>query len=240
MKRFIILLIIFCSLLFGAAGLAAERNGRLLTSGEMEEIFREIVLARTTLPRDKLRITDFTARPDRVTLPPGPLGYRLLNPAGADRPGRKTLQVVLLVAGREFDTVRMTAELRLYDLVVCATRNLARHALLTDDDLKVVELDISMLGSGLLTDPGLATGRRLTTAVRPGMVLQARHLEEPPLVSRGDLVTIRARSGQLEVKAPGEARSTGARGELVRVKNLTSRRIIHAMVQGPGLVEVEF
>ncbi|MHB1379870.1 MAG: flagella basal body P-ring formation protein FlgA [Desulfurivibrionaceae bacterium] len=44
----------------------------------------------------------------------------------------------------------------------------------------------------------------------------------------------------MKITAPGEARNSGALGEMIRVKNLTSRREIHARVTGVGLVEAEF
>jgi flagella basal body P-ring formation protein FlgA len=49
-----------------------------------------------------------------------------------------------------------------------------------------------------------------------------------------------AKSKAIQITAPGEAKNSGALGEMIRVKNLMSRREIHARVLDVGLVEAEF
>jgi flagella basal body P-ring formation protein FlgA len=65
-------------------------------------------------------------------------------------------------------------------------------------------------------------------------------VEAPPLVRRGDLVTILALAGRISVSVPGEMRDSGVKGEVVRVKNLMSRREILARVVDKNTVRVVF
>jgi flagellar basal body P-ring formation protein FlgA len=240
MRNLILLPVIAMIFLLALSAAAADRQPKILEETELAAIFREILFARTSFPVENLEITDFRAEPPALTIPAGAVGHRLINQAHGQHLGRKTLRVTILVDGKEFGIIRMRGDLKLFGEVACAAKTLARDTLLSAADITLVRRDITFLGPGVVTAPGAAIGKKLKTTVQPGSVLYTRYLEEAPLVRRGDLVTILARSGQLEVKAPGEARNAGAGGDLIRVKNLMSRQIVQAKVQEPGLVEVEF
>ena len=57
-------------------------------------------------------------------------------------------------------------------------------------------------------------------------------------VRRGERVSILATTAALQVRMEGEALSDGAIGEIIRVRNLSSRQEIEAQVVGPGQVQV--
>ncbi|MDI9237406.1 flagellar basal body P-ring formation chaperone FlgA [Lysobacter sp. LF1] len=63
--------------------------------------------------------------------------------------------------------------------------------------------------------------------------------EAPPLVQRGDPVTLVSRVGGMEVRMAGRAMGAAAVGATVSVENTGSRRIIRGRLVGPGVVEVQ-
>jgi flagella basal body P-ring formation protein FlgA len=65
-------------------------------------------------------------------------------------------------------------------------------------------------------------------------------ISSPPLVKRGDIVKIVANAGTMTITATGMVKQQGCKGEMVRVVNTDSNRIITARVTGPGAVEVDF
>jgi len=219
---------------------AAEEQQRVLDSGEFETLFHELVTHNSPWPQKDLVIARFSADPASLPVPPdGPISYRLLNQAYPDRLGPKTLYVSVLINGEEFGRVKLRGNLQLYGDVVCLTKQLDRHALLTEEDITIIRRDVSGLDPRMLNSLDDALGKQLKTSLRVGSILYSHLLESPPLVKRGDLVTIMARSGAVKVTAPGQVRNAGALGELVRVKNLMSRRVIYATVLGTNLVETE-
>mgnify|MGYP003501331045 FL=1 len=68
--------------------------------------------------------------------------------------------------------------------------------------------------------------------------MNAGLLDLPPLVKRGQTVTILSATQGLEVRATGEALADGTSGETIRVRNLLTRKVIQATVQDAGLVRV--
>lgn len=207
---------------------------------ELKSIFTEIVLENSPWPRQDVEIANFNARPVSFDLPAGTMTYRVNQKPQDSKPGRKTVSAIILVNGNEQAQVRMNGDLQLFAEVVCTTRRLARNDIITASDLMTARQEISLLDTGLVLKPEQVVGQRLKTSLRAGAVLSTHLLESPPLVMRGEMVTIAARSDTLRITTPGEARSTGALGETIKVKNLMSRREIFARVAGSGLVETDF
>lgn len=135
-------------------------------------------------------------------------------------------------------TLYVQATVRPMAHVVVAGRALSRGVELGPDDVELQERDLSRLTGGYITDLDSVFGMKLRRSVRAGLPLNESLLQAPLAIRRGERVTILARSGELEVRMEGEATTDGAQGQVIRVRNLSSRREIEAVVVAPGLVEV--
>jgi flagella basal body P-ring formation protein FlgA len=65
-------------------------------------------------------------------------------------------------------------------------------------------------------------------------------IENAPVVKRGDIITLVARSQYLFAMTKGEVQEKGGLGEWIKVKNISSQRIIYGRVQDSNTVIVEF
>ncbi|PIP43012.1 MAG: flagella basal body P-ring formation protein FlgA [Deltaproteobacteria bacterium CG23_combo_of_CG06-09_8_20_14_all_60_8] len=228
--------------LLGSHPLAAG-DTQTLDQARLAQAFLALVTDGTPWPATDLAVEEFSVTPADLTLPAGVLGFRPINQTHTQYLGKKKLRVAVLVNGREEARVSMTGQLKLFGDVVVAARRMNRHTVLGADDLRVVRRDISQQDPDLLRAPAAAIGLRglrLKNSVQAGELLFATMVEAPPLVRRGSLVTILAEAGQISVSVPGELRDSGARGEVVRVENLMSRREISAEVVDENTVRVTF
>ncbi|MCB1530669.1 MAG: flagellar basal body P-ring formation protein FlgA [Rhodospirillales bacterium] len=73
------------------------------------------------------------------------------------------------------------------------------------------------------------TPQRISFAGKP---LLASDLESPKLVERGDIITITFKDGPLFLSTKGKALQSGAKGEIVHVANLSSKKSLEAVVTG--------
>lgn len=206
----------------------------------LENIFSEVVLKDSPWPREDVQITGFSVRPLAMALPTGSFDYRITQKPTDTRPGKKQVTAAILQEGKEQGQVKMSGNLRLFGTTVSTTKRLNRNDIIASDDIVAKRQDISMLDAGLVQDPKQALGQKLKTSLPAGAILYAQAIDAPSLVNRGERVTIVAKSQAIQITAPGEAKNSGALGEMVRVKNLTSRREIQARVLSAGVVEAEF
>jgi len=223
-----------------SGGKTAVAGAGVLDAGYFNKIFVEVVQKNAPWSATELAVENFSVRPETLAVPAGKLSYVLLD--GPSQPtylGRKGVNLQILVDGKVAGEVRMSGDLQLYGDVVCLKQNLARHAVLSVGDLEVVRRNISSLGPDLISSPQQAIGQRLRSSLRAGGILYSSNLEPPPLVARGDLVTILAESDRFTITVPGEVRGSAAKGEMVKVKNLMSRKEIFARVVSAETVKVE-
>ena len=79
------------------------------------------------------------------------------------------------------------------------------------------------------------TPRRIAYAGKP---ILAKELQRPQIVSRGETVTIYFKEGPLVLTAKGKSLQNGAKGDLIRITNLSSSKQIDAIVTAQNEVVV--
>ncbi|MCD6272106.1 MAG: flagellar basal body P-ring formation protein FlgA, partial [Deltaproteobacteria bacterium] len=83
-------------------------------------------------------------------------------------------------------------------------------------------------------------GRRTRRSIDPATVLRTDLVELPPIVKRGDIVTIVAEAGGMRITALGKIKKKGHKGERLKVINLNSKKEIYARVVDSSTVRVTF
>lgn len=106
-------------------------------------------------------------------------------------------------------------------------------------DIDFISLPERRVKHNIILDPqdviGL-TPRRLVLADKP---LKSDDLEAPRIVARGENVTMIFRQGPLLLTAQGKALEFGAKGDAIRVVNLSSSKTVEAIVSAEKEVTVK-
>jgi flagella basal body P-ring formation protein FlgA len=144
------------------------------------------------------------------------------------------------VDGEPVRKVWVNADISVMADVVTVIRPLGKHAYIERADLSVERRNLKDLSSDTISRIEDALGSRTTRMIYPQTVLQLSMFASPPLVRRGDVVKVIANAGPMIITATGVVKQQGGKGEMVRVENTDSKRIITARVTGPGAVEVNF
>ncbi|MFO7552382.1 MAG: flagellar basal body P-ring formation chaperone FlgA [Haliea sp.] len=122
--------------------------------------------------------------------------------------------------------------------VLALRHSLERGSTLTADDLDQVLVDTGRLVHGYYTDIAAVTGHTLKRSAAGGTLLTHALVEEPPVIARGQRVALTAGGTGIAVQAPGEALADARVGERLRVRNLSSGKVVEGIARGPGSVEV--
>ena len=92
---------------------------------------------------------------------------------------------------------------------------------------------------GALTDLPAVAGLAARHELRPGQALHAADVMKPEIVQRNDNVTIVYEAPGVMLTLRGQAQDAGALGDTIGVLNSESKRVVQAVVSGPGRVTVK-
>lgn len=238
LRLFFLITLVLTNLLHSGKG-AAQSTGHTLGQEEFRRVFLETISQEGAWPAEDLVARNVDATPATLLLSGRNYTVVVLEQPTASHLGRNVLTVAFLINGQEEGRAKLSGDLLLYGDVLCTTKKLDRHHRLTAGDLTTVRREIGNLDQAALRDPAEAIGKQLKTTLQPGAPVYRHQLTTPPLIKRGDRITIMAQTGGVLVTVPGEARDSGAAGDHVRVKNLMSRKEITARVVESGVVQTE-
>lgn len=94
------------------------------------------------------------------------------------------------------------------------------------------------LNSNSITDIRDLVGMTPRRHVRDMDILSKTDIQAPRVVKKGDLVTMILSDGRLQLTAKGKALDHGAKGDVIRILNRSSNRIIEGRVTGSQSVAV--
>ena len=148
---------------------------------------------------------------------------------------------IVIVDGMEEKLVRRTVvEVDRFTEVVVLNREGKRGTVVRASDLVLNRVASSSVPRNAVTRIDDAIGAVLKRGVRRGDTLQDNWLDIPPVVLRGQRVRLIAKRGLIQLSTLGETLSKGRSQELIRVRNLSSKKIVTGRVTADGNVEMEF
>jgi flagella basal body P-ring formation protein FlgA len=111
--------------------------------------------------------------------------------------------------------------------------------LVNDKTREVVPVSVEVIPA----EAAIATGARDSGGVRTAhYTTPARSASPgaPPVIKAADTVKLIARIGSARVEALGEAQQEGRVGDIIRVRNVESNRVVHGRIEAGGIVVVEY
>ena len=166
-----------------------------------------------------------------LPVPDGPLRIEILEPA-FNRMASTSILRCELRAGRQLvGTWQVPVYARLWRKVVVAETALQRGQLLSDAALTLERRDVLTLRDPLYELPSAAAAYELAESVSAGAPMTARVFRLKPVVFRGKTVTAMMTDNTLTISLKVEVLEEGVPGQLVRVRNLQSRRELRGKVQ---------
>lgn len=120
--------------------------------------------------------------------------------------------------------------------VVMPKSLIARDTVITADDLQLKKFNINNQREGLMTNPDEAIGLTSKRALQPGKPITRNELVQPVLVKRDQPVMIVSHMDGITASMPGVALKNGRKGEVIKIRNSSSQRIISGVVDDTGVV----
>lgn len=221
----------------GADRLTVERASVEVTNSAIIDSLRQAVRAAGAGDNVEVLLDN---RALSLFLPAGnDASVRVENLAYDAQRGRLSAEIVAPATGPEL--LRQPVGARAVDMVVLPvlSRRLAQGEVISDADITYIRQPRDRMQAGVVSDVSEIIGKTVRRAVAPNQAVYVRDVREPVVVAKGQAVTILLQTRAMTLTASGKALSDGAQGELVRIVNTSSSRVIEAIVAGPNLVTVQ-
>ena len=105
-------------------------------------------------------------------------------------------------------------------------------------DLATLEGDAAQFPLGYFDDPAAVIGMTVRRAAAKGLILSNQLLLATDTIVRGQEVTLLASLDGLNVRMPGRALSDGMINQRIKVRNISSGRIVEGIARSQQLVEI--
>ena len=116
-------------------------------------------------------------------------------------------------------------------------KSLEKNSVLEFEDLEIFSSK-KMSQKSFFNNKEDLVGRKLKKNLKMGQILHLRHLYEKFEINSGDFLSIVSNIGNASVTVSGEAQNSGNLGDLIKVKNLRSGKIIKGYIKKNKIIKV--
>jgi len=222
----------------GLDEIAVTRASRVISIQEVEKSLVAALATRFGLHDADMRVTFDHAWPaihaDAHTPPAIHVARLTFDP----RSGRFDAGIVIAGAAAKATSLRLTGTAAQTREVAVAARTIARGDILQADDIAIEHRAKTDMPSDAIQDRQGAIGLAVRQPINAGQVLRAGTLAKPELVRRNEPVIMTFEQPGLSLTLRGKALDSGAKGDIVNVVNLQSKRTLQGVVSGQNRVTI--
>lgn len=226
-------MVLFCLALLASISHAADAEHLFRTA------IREYIEANMPWPPGIVRV-DFLSEEKESILPNRDLILRVEPAGNQDFIGDMVFLVKSFKGGNLLRTESVRTRIEVQQDVVTAARMLPAGTVLAESDIRTVRRWVRRIHPHSLASIEATSGKRLTIQVASGVEILATMLKEIPLVKKGKMVKIVFDNGSMQIVTVGLSEEDGVAGNIIRVKNITSNKIIYARVLSDSVVGIIF
>lgn len=225
-------------MLFSPLSAAAPNAAQQIDAAVTRAALSEITDMAANHGWEKRRIkTESVLPPEASTL--APCAAPLLTPPGG---GNKRLLMRLRyeVSCPDSHGWSLTVAVKASVMVplVTSAQMLERGRVIGPADVVVSEQNVALIQDQVYTAPQQVVGQTVKRRINAGQPLTASLLDRPVLIERGQMVTLIINSQGIQASTAGEALKQGRQGEMIRVRNSSSQRIVDGQVESAGVVRI--
>jgi flagella basal body P-ring formation protein FlgA len=201
-----------------------------------EQVFRDSLLTMYDLNPDK---TEISIVRNRLNIGKSAYDALKISPLTTSEPrGTLPFKVTLFLKGRAAGEGQIRIKIAHFENVLVTSDRIRRQSPITADKYEVERREITRLTERPVLSPADLVGKWARRNISKGQILTSGMLEMIPDVTPGSKVSIQYKTSAFEITALGIVMEPGYRGDVIRVKNSHSRKIIACTVIDETTVQV--
>ncbi|OPY85173.1 MAG: flagellar basal body P-ring biosynthesis protein FlgA [Smithella sp. PtaU1.Bin162] len=190
-------------------------------------------------PEGSMRFEILSRLPE-ISWPAGKNSWKVDVKGNEDYVGDSYFLLKLYNNGVLFREESIKVRIEILEESVVSVKNLVRDSVIAADDVYVQKKWVRSLSSKAISSVDEVVGKLLSVNLRPNTEITRNMLKEVTAVKRGKMVQIVLDSGVMNITTTGLSEEDGSEGAFVKVRNISSNKIIYARVVGESKVKVDF
>ena len=138
---------------------------------------------------------------------------------------------------KKFIAHKLTKKKNEFIKIIKLKKSLEKNDIIQLDDLETVSVE-KKHQTTFFDNKKQLVGRKLKKNMKMGQILHPRHLFESFDINNGDIISIVSNLGNVSVTVSGEAQNSGNLGDLIKVKNLKSGKIIKGYIKKDKKIKI--
>lgn len=134
--------------------------------------------------------------------------------------------------------IHLPVRIDLYDDVAVATKPLLRGQFIDESVIGFKKTNVTRLNYGYFLDQNALNQVEARRNMKRGTVLSPKNLAPRMLVKSGQNVTLVLNYNGLQIKSSGMALQSARLGQVIRVRNSQSQKVVEGIVSGEALVKI--
>lgn len=172
--------------------------------------------------------------------PKGDIKFFLVINEMIRKKGKLSFFLDVIIDGKKEDRLSGSGVVAVYENVFHASESHRKGESLSKKNIHLEKKNIFELSDNVIKAFKEIDQKILKSNVKKGDVLKNRFFVDPPLVRKGEIVTLVARNENLLIVTSAISREDGFENGLIKVENISSGKLIRCIVKGKSKVEVAY
>lgn len=149
------------------------------------------------------------------------------------------LSINIVVNGNVYTTVGLMFNIKRFGSVVVTERVIKSGDVIRKGAVSLESVETTELSEDAFNNVEDVIGKVAKRSLRPGQIVTGKIVENMSAMKKGDIVVILIKSSGLEVTAKGICQEDGAYGDMVKVVNIDTKKVLYGSVLDSGTVEIQ-
>lgn len=154
------------------------------------------------------------------------------------RSGRYEARLTLSGATDGMDGWTVTGSIVEMREIAVPTTDIERGEAIQAKDLVIVKRPAAQVAADVVRPLSDLIGMVPRRALKAGEFIRSADLAKPILVEKSALVSVIYQTRGLTLSMRGRAQASGSQGDIIKVQNLQSKKIVEGVVTGPGQITI--
>lgn len=218
---------------------ALAKESSLLNQDNLNKAIRLHIEKNMPWPADTMRFEVLSRLPG-IALTAEKMSWKVDTKENEKYLGDSYLVLKLYNNGVLFKEESIKVRIEILREFVVSANGLTRDSIISNGDVIKQKKWVRSISLNSVSNVDEVVGKLIGVSIRPNTEITRNMLKEVTAVKRGKMVQVVLESGAINITTMGLSEEDGAEGTFVRVRNVTSNKIIYARVIGQSRVRVDF